>query len=79
MYHIVSFPATEDSEEEVEIIHNLWVLPDRKSCYFPPFLRGQHKKALKTAMKPDPKSWKVYNMRIIHTLGKKSKKASIRS
>ncbi|KAG8197853.1 hypothetical protein JTE90_024254 [Oedothorax gibbosus] len=68
MYHIVSFPATEDSEEEVEIIHNLWVLPDRKSCYFPPFLRGQHKKALKTVMKPDPKSWKVYNMRIIHTL-----------
>ncbi|KAG8175951.1 hypothetical protein JTE90_026935 [Oedothorax gibbosus] len=75
MFHIVSFPATVDIKE-VAIIHNLWVLLDRKTCYFP--LRGQHKKALKTAMKPDPKSWNIYNMRIIHTFASFCRQSSLR-
>lgn len=77
MYHIVVFPITKERpEEEVEIIHDQWTLEDQKMCYFPPFMRGQFKKALMTGLKPDTKTWKKYDMRILHSYGKNYRRPS---
>lgn len=69
MYHIACFPPiNEHSEEEVEVVHDLWLSPGKKTCSFPPFMRGQLKRALKTGMHPD-NTWKRYNMRILQSYG----------
>lgn len=72
MYHIACFPASDESQEdEVEIIHDTWILPDGNNCYFPPYLKGQLKKALITKMQPRD-TWKIYSFRILKSYGMKN-------
>ena len=67
MYHIAVF-VTSENLEEVEIIHEKWILPGRSFYYYPPFLRTQLHKALKNGMEPGS-AWPKYKIRILHTYG----------
>lgn len=63
MYHIAAFPsASEDTRDEVEIIYDGWILPDRSSSYFPPFMRTKLKNALRNQMPANP-NWEVYKIK----------------
>lgn len=67
MFHVAVFPSSyENAKEEAEVIHESWLLPDRMSSRFPPFMRSK----LQNALPADP-NWEIYKIkRILHSYSK---------
>lgn len=77
---IVKFLSTEQQEEEVGIVHKNWTIEVGNveegnlniKCYWPPYWKttSKLKKAIESAEEPNPSSWKLYDIKIMHSYRK---------